>query len=356
MAHVQTRETTYDEPMVEQMALEMDSDKAAQEDDEPIGGDNDEVTYTIHALASCSNPQTMKVNGLLKRQQVTVLIDIDSTDNFLNASIAQRFSIPTKDCEPFDVTLDGGTLTCKSKCSNVKLAVQDLELRVDLYLLSLGDYKVVLGIEWLRTLGDVMRNFSKLTMKFTLNGKRVIVRGKRGNTVTTINSHCMEHILTKTCKGYLLQLRSETTTMSKESRSHDHRIPLLPGSAPTYEGSYRYPHFQTTEIERIMQKMRVAGLIRPSINPSSFMVLLVRKKDGSWCLCVDYRALSGITLKNKYPIPVINELLYELGGAHHFSKLDLRSGYHEIRARHVSEAAFSLVPTLRAMLTLREGE
>lgn len=95
-------------------------------------------------------------------------------------------------------------MTCKSKCSNVKLAVQDLELQADLYLLPLGDYKVVLGIEWLRTLVDVLWNFSKLTMKFTLNGKRVIVRGKRGNNVATGSSHCMERIWKKTCKASLV--------------------------------------------------------------------------------------------------------------------------------------------------------
>jgi len=86
-------------PMVEQMAPEMDIDEAVQEDHEPMGGDDGEVTYTVHDLAGYSNRQTMKVNGLLKRQQVTVLIDTN-----------------------------GGTLMCKSKYSNVKLTIQDQEL------------------------------------------------------------------------------------------------------------------------------------------------------------------------------------------------------------------------------------
>jgi hypothetical protein len=109
-------------------------------------------------------------------------------------------------------------------------------------------------------------------------------------------------------------------------RTRDHSITLIPDSSPVAVRSYRYPAAHKDELERQCAAMLAQGIVRRSTSTFSSPFLLVKKPDGSWRFCVDYRALNAITVKDAYPILVVDELLDELRAACFFTKLDLRLG------------------------------
>jgi hypothetical protein len=114
---------------------------------------------------------------------------------------------------------------------------------------------------------------------------------------------------------------------------HDHSISLVPGTLPPNIHPYHHPFAQKNEIEKMVQELLTTRVIRPSTNPYSSPVFMVLNKEGSWRMCSDFCALNKLTIKDKFPIPVIDDLLDELSGAQFFTKLDLHSGYHQIRMK-----------------------
>jgi hypothetical protein len=114
-------------------------------------------------------------------------------------------------------------------------------------------------------------------------------------------------------------------------RGFEHTIELEEGAKPVITTPYRHPKKFKDEIEKAIKELLDMGHIRPSSSPFASSVVLVKKKDKTMQMCIDYRALNKKTIKNRYPIPRIDELLDELHRAVYFSKIDLRSGYHQIR-------------------------
>lgn len=115
------------------------------------------------------------------------------------------------------------------------------------------------------------------------------------------------------------------------ARDCDHQIELLPGASPVQMRPYRYAPALKDEIEKQISEMLQSGIVQPSKSAFASSVILVKKKDNTYRFCVDYRHLNALTVKTKFPVPVIDEFLDELHGATWFSTLDLRAGFHQIR-------------------------
>jgi hypothetical protein len=239
---------------------------------------------------------------------------------------------------------------------------------VNAQLFDLGGMDMVLGVEWLRTLGDTIVNWKKHTMSFWFNKQWVTLNGlkEQGNMET------LQSVLRQNSKNHRVCLRKLNTiedgssTIEEEQqkeleglltrytevfqepkglppiREKEHAIILKQGHDEINVRPYRYPHHHKNEIEKQIKELLAAGILRHNTSSYSSPVILVKKKDGSWRMCIDYRALNKATVPDKFPIPVIEELLDELSGARFFSKLDLKSGYHQVRVKEedVHKTAF----------------
>ncbi|KAH9292048.1 hypothetical protein KI387_042763 [Taxus chinensis] len=313
---------------------------------------------SLHALVGVTTPQTMKVKRFFKNIPLTILIDSENTHNFIDPRIAKQVDCFVHPYSSFKVMIaNGGSLSSKGKCHNVCIVIGDYTLRSDMFSLPLSGCDVVLGAQWLCTLGPMLWDFLELRMQITNSGQKHTLKELLSGSVRIISSHRMEKLLNKGSHGVIAQLHSiqlhSTSTLTHPtpfqailnkhatiflepvglppSRPEDHRIPLCPRSLSPNIRPYRYPHLQETKIEILIGELLTSSVIRPSTSPYFSPVLLVHKKYGSWHLCIDLCALNHLTIKDKFPIPIIDELLDELHGAKFFSKLDLRSGYHQIR-------------------------
>ncbi|GJW56923.1 putative reverse transcriptase domain-containing protein [Tanacetum coccineum] len=117
------------------------------------------------------------------------------------------------------------------------------------------------------------------------------------------------------------------------TRQVEFQIDLIPGAAPVARAPYQLAPYEMKELSEQLKELSDKGFIRPSSSPWGALVLFVKKKDGSFQMCIDYRELNKLTVKNRYPLPRIDDLFDQLQGSSVYSKIDLQSGYHQLRVR-----------------------
>jgi hypothetical protein len=222
---------------------------------------------------------------------------------------------------------NGERISCPGVLRQAPIVIDSRPFAVDLYIMPLAGYDLVLGTQWLGTLGDIIWNVAAGTMEFRMADQQVCWRSVAPPTPPHIHSASAAERLLDELLASFADVFAEPKGLPPAC-GRAHRIILKPDTAPVAVRPYRYLAAHKTELEKQCTTMIENGIVRHSDSTFSSPVLLVKKSDGSWRFCVDYRALNAATIKDAFPIPVVDELLDELHGAKYFTKLDLRSGYH----------------------------
>ncbi|KAJ4753527.1 polyprotein [Rhynchospora pubera] len=312
--------------------------------------------------------QSLKFKGFIKQIPILALIDSGSTHSFIHPSIVHLNEVPTIPSPPMLVkTASGSKLLSDLKCQPLRFQLQNHEFEGDFRVLEVQGYDIILGMDWIAKVGPVVIDCVQGLVKLTHHDKEISLQvqkevaevklcqgeiclskeQKKGSDIilaqlflTHVQPDNQDSPVQDRPPQILPQLQEVVNSFSMvfsnpsslpPTRSIDHQIPLKSDAMSVNIRPHRFSHFQKLEIEKIVEELLESGYIRASTSPFASPILLVKKKDQTWRLCVDYRKLNDNTIKNKFPIPIIDDLLDELHGAKFFSKIDLKSGYHQIR-------------------------
>nr|GEU61538.1 putative reverse transcriptase domain-containing protein [Tanacetum cinerariifolium] len=279
---------------------------------------------------------------LLSNCCASILFDTGADKSFVSTAFSSLININLSTLDySYDVELaDGQIIRVNTVIRGCTLNFLNNPFNIDLVPVKLGSFDVIIGMDWLKTYHAVIVCDEKI-VRVPFGNETFIIRCNESNNETQLNIISCTKTRKYLLKGYPIYLANITTKMIKD-KSEEKRlknVPIvrdfsevfpedLPARAP-----YRLAPFKMKELSDQLQELSDKGFIRPSSSPWGAPVLFVKKKDGSFWMCIDYQELNKLTLKNRYPLPRINDLFDQLQGSSIYSKIDLRSGYHQLRVR-----------------------
>jgi hypothetical protein len=281
----------------------------------------------------------------INHQPVIILFDSGATHSFINSKCGTKIGLdlyPTSGA--YTIATPGGNISSNQVCRSVPIQMGRNLVRIDLLLLDLKGMDVLLGTDWM-TKHRVSLDISSRTVEIdSLDHEPTILylpqREYNNSCVYAVEGIKLNDIPI-ICE-YPDVFPDDFPGMAPD-RDIEFIIELQPGTAPISKRPYRMPPNELAELKIQLQDLLDKGYIHPSASPWGCPALFVKKKDNSLRLCVDYRPLNAVTIKNKYPLPRIDILFDQLAGAKVFSKIDLHSGYHQIKIRSsdIPKTAFS---------------
>ncbi|GKA55933.1 putative reverse transcriptase domain-containing protein [Tanacetum coccineum] len=310
---------------------------------------NGEAQGRVYALGggeANQDPNVLTGTFLLNNLYASILFDTDADKSFVSIAFSYlidiiAYALDTK----YDIELaDEKIIGVDTILRGCTLNFLNHPFNIDLMSIELGSFDVIIdnwALNWPNILivqGDRSdsRSESRLnvisctkTQKYLMKGFHIFlahITEKKTNEKS--EEKRLEDV--PTMRDFL-KVFPEDLPELPPSRQVEFHIDLVPGAAPVAQAPYRLAHSEMKDLSDQLQELSYKGFIRPTSSPWGATVLFVKKKDGSFWMCIDYRELNKLTVKNRYSLPRIDDLFDQLQGSSVYSKIDLRSGYYQLR-------------------------
>ncbi|KAD6453055.1 hypothetical protein E3N88_07760 [Mikania micrantha] len=309
------------------------------------------------------------ISGVLRYgvRDIYVLFDTGATHSIVSNLFTKYLMITPTILEPALVitTPVGDSIPISHVFCDCPIQIESIIRKADLFPMQINDFDMILGMDWLsehRVTIDCQTR--RVLFGDPMNPLFVYQGTQPRKPLKIISALKAQKFLSHGCAGFLASVKVDSENKLSVSdhpvvcefpdvfpeklpgvppdREVEFTIDLVPGAEPISKAPYRMAPTELKELKEQLEELLDLGFIRPSVSPWGAPVLFVKKKDGTMRLCIDYRELNKITIRNRYPLPRIDDLFDQLQGAKCFSKIDLRSGYHQLKIKDsdISKSAF----------------
>ncbi|GJS41459.1 reverse transcriptase domain-containing protein [Tanacetum coccineum] len=320
--------------------------------------------YSLCAEAAVEDNNVVNGTFLINNVYASVLFDTGADRSFVSYAFSKYIDIPPTTLDTnYSVELaDGKSLTTNTILRGCTLNLQNHLFKIDLLPIELGSFDVIVGMDWMAEHRAEVVCYEKY-IRVPYGNNMLIIQGERSGVknesrLEVISSIRTQGYIDKGCQVFLIQMMKKEETEASEKRIEDvsvvrdfpevfpedlpglpptrqveFHIELIPGAEPAARAPYHLTPAEMKELSEQLKELSDKGFIRPSSSPWGAPILFVKKKDGSFRMCIDYCELNKLTVKNRYPLPRIDDLFDQLQGSNIYSKINLRSGYHQLRVR-----------------------
>ena len=326
------------------------------------GGNFTEISKIKKAVSFLGKfSELFRAWGKVRDQTALVFFDSGAKVNFFSPDLASRLGIKPEEMGSLHesgMAAPGLGVPITPIIGKLRIHVQDYVDSEEFFIMPLDGCDVLLGMPWFHRLKASAQLFEK-KIAFTHRGRNIVLDVKlKGDSVLLVSASAISHVIKhhisaylvfakareEVCESNLSSLDEERLQFLKQYKDcfsealprvlppqtlEDHTIREIPGTSPPNRAPYSVSAAQQEEIMSQVNELLEKGLIQPSSSTYCSPILLVQKKDGSWRMCIDYRALNKNTIKNCFTIPSIDDVLDKLQGSAFFSRIDLKSGYHQ---------------------------